>query len=118
MALSLGRGMASTVVAQRDLWLTLSYVPERDRAVYLDEPVSAEGLFGDSLDAIQAKFEMRKKQTEALRIIPRRDTKPRLASSVCKPAVPPPYPKRGVPPAILGSQPTTTHSNPMPVSME
>ncbi|CAI5639325.1 uncharacterized protein LOC112843926 [Oreochromis niloticus] len=31
-ALSLGRGMASTVVAQRHLWLTLSDVPDRDRA--------------------------------------------------------------------------------------
>lgn len=70
--LSFGRGMASTVVAQRHLWLTLLDVPEKDRAVYLDEPVSAEGLFGKSLDAIQAKFETRQKQTETLRsIIPR-----------------------------------------------
>ncbi|XP_053354207.1 uncharacterized protein LOC128526406 [Clarias gariepinus] len=42
-ALSLGRGMASAVVAQRHLWLTLSDIPDRDRAVYLDEPLSAEG---------------------------------------------------------------------------
>ncbi len=32
--IQVGRGMASTVVAQRHLWLTLSDVPERDRAVY------------------------------------------------------------------------------------
>ncbi len=102
-----GRGMASTVVAQRHLWLTLSDVPERDRAVYLDEPVSAEGLFGQSLDAIQAKFEIRKKQTEAWHnIIPKRNMRPRPASSVCKPAVPPPPPKRAMPPASLGPQPT------------
>ncbi len=106
-ALSLGRGLASTVVAQRHLWLTLSDTPERDRAVYLDEPVFAEGLFGQSLDAIQAKFEIRKKQTETLHsIIPRCDTRPRLASSVCKTAVPPPPHKRATPPASLGPQPT------------
>ncbi|KAL7370927.1 hypothetical protein ABVT39_014473 [Epinephelus coioides] len=101
-ALSLGRGMASTVVAQRHLWLTLSDVLERDRAVYLDEPVSAEGLFGQSLDAIQTKFELRKKQTEALHsIIPRRDAKQQRPA---KPTPPPP-PKRAAPLASLGSQP-------------
>lgn len=41
-------------------WLTLSDVPERDRAIYLDEPLSPGGLFGLSLDAIQTKFELRK----------------------------------------------------------
>ena len=54
--------MASTVVAQRHLWLTLSAVSDRDRAVYLDKPESADGLFGQSRDAIQAKFELRKKK--------------------------------------------------------
>ena len=53
--LSLGRGMTSMVVVQRHLWLTLSDVSDRERAVYL-------GLFGPSLDAILAKFELRKKQ--------------------------------------------------------
>ncbi|XP_027901587.1 uncharacterized protein LOC114162038 [Xiphophorus couchianus] len=86
-ALSLGRGMASTVVAQRHLWLTLSDVPDRDRAIYLDEPVSTDGLFGQSLDAIQAKFELKKKQTEALRcIIPRRDARSRSNMSARKPS--------------------------------
>jgi hypothetical protein len=113
-ALSLGRGMASTVVAQRHLWLTLSDVPERDRAVYLDEPVSAEGLFGHSLDAIQAKFEMRKKQTEALRsIIPRRDAKPRPSTSARRPAAPqPPPPKRPAPFASSHFHPVKQHQQP------
>nr|XP_013888376.1 PREDICTED: uncharacterized protein LOC106535818 [Austrofundulus limnaeus] len=84
-ALSLGRGMASTVVAQRHLWLTLSDVPDRDRATYLDEPVMVPGLFGQSLDIIQAKFELRKKQAEALLcIIPRRDSRPKTSTQ--KPA--------------------------------
>lgn len=45
-AFSLGSAMASRTVAQRHLWLTISDVPDRDRAVYLDKPMSAEGLFG------------------------------------------------------------------------
>ncbi len=116
-ALSLGRRMASTVVAQRHLWLTLSDVPDQDRAVYLDEPVSAEGLFGQSLDAMQAKFELRKKQTEALSsIIPRRDAKPKQPASLHKPAPPPP-PKRTARPVSSGPQPVkqqTPGRNPRP----
>lgn len=61
--------MESTVVAQRHLWLNLSEVVSRDRDIYLDEPVSAEGLFGKSLDAIQAKFEWMKKLMEDLHSI-------------------------------------------------
>lgn len=68
--------MKSKEEAQRHLWLTLSDVP--DRGVHLDEPVSAGGLFGQSFDVIQAKFKLRKKQTEALcSIIPRWDAKPK-----------------------------------------
>ncbi|XP_025756432.1 uncharacterized protein LOC112842962 [Oreochromis niloticus] len=107
-ALSLGRGMASTVVAQRHLWLTLSDVPDRDRAVYLDAPVSAAGLFGHSLEAIQARFDLRKKQTEALRdIIPRRQPKP--AASSHRPAAPLPTGKRPAPTAEVGAPPARAH---------
>lgn len=82
-ALSLGRGMASMVVAPRHLWLTLSDIPERDQAIYLDEPVSAGGLFGQSLDTIQTKFELRKKLAKALSsIIPRSDTKPKQPANL------------------------------------
>ncbi|XP_013888234.1 uncharacterized protein LOC106535711 [Austrofundulus limnaeus] len=113
VALSLGRGMASTVVAQRHLWLTLSDVPDRDRATYLDEPVMAAGLFGQSLDVIQAKFELRKKQAEALRcIIPRRDSKPKTSTQ--KPAAQPPPAKRTVLPGSLGSQPPQPHHHGQP----
>lgn len=43
--LSVGESMGSTVVAQRHLWLTLSQIPERDRRMYLDEPVLSTRLF-------------------------------------------------------------------------
>ncbi|KAL7383276.1 hypothetical protein ABVT39_008163 [Epinephelus coioides] len=89
VAVYLSRGMASTVVAHRYLWLTLSDIPDRDRVAYLGEPVSPAGLFGSSLDAIQANFELRQKQTEALRnVIPRRDARPRQPAAARKPMGP------------------------------
>ncbi|XP_013874757.1 uncharacterized protein LOC106525168 [Austrofundulus limnaeus] len=113
VALSLGRGMASTMVAQRHLWLTLSDIPDRDRATYLDEPVMAAGLFGQSLEVIQAKFELRKKQAEALRcIIPRRDSRPKTSTQ--KPATQPPPVKRTVLPGSLGTQPPQPHNHGQP----
>lgn len=54
--------------------------------------MTAGGLFGQSLNAIQAKFKLRTKHIETLHcIIPRRNTKP---TSMCKPAVQLPLPKR------------------------
>lgn len=44
-------------ISQRYPWLTISDIPDRDRAIYQNEPVSAEGLFGPSFEAIQLKFE-------------------------------------------------------------
>lgn len=38
--LAMVRSMGATVVAHHHLWLTLSQIPDRDRRVYLDEPVS------------------------------------------------------------------------------
>lgn len=97
VALSWGGGMASTVVAQRQLWLTLSGVPEKDQAIYLDEPVLAAGLFGQSLNVIQTEFELRKKFTEDLSsIIPRCDTKPKQPANPRR-SVPSHPPKRSAP---------------------
>lgn len=61
-------------------------VLDRDKAIYLDESVSVKFVW--ALEAIQAKFELGKKQTEALcSIIPRHDPKPKPAMSVSKPVV-------------------------------
>lgn len=66
--------MASTVVAQRHLWLPHSNVPDRYRDSYLDEPLSFSDLFGQSLKGIQSKFKVHKRETEALlSIIPMHD---------------------------------------------
>ena len=72
-AVALGKGMADTVVAQRHLWLTLTELPEAQRSEFLHQAVEPSGLFGQALDKIQARCDLRKKQEEALRMsMPRR----------------------------------------------
>lgn len=69
------------VVAQMYLWLTLFDFPD----CVFDEPVSAAGLFGPSLEAMQARFDLRKKQSPHLALTglpllcrPARERRPRL----------------------------------------
>ncbi|XP_013883292.1 uncharacterized protein LOC106531896 [Austrofundulus limnaeus] len=114
VALALGKGMASTVVAQRHLWLTLADVPDKDRVAYLEEPVTPTGLFGQALDVIQTKCEQRKKQAEAIRcIIPRRDARPKAPSSFGSASHPPPF-KKAATPGTSKAQPAETSSKPQP----
>lgn len=60
--MSFGYTMASTVVAQLHLWLTLANLPEQDRYTFLSALISPTGLFGEGLHAFQARFENSKKQ--------------------------------------------------------
>lgn len=48
---------------------------KRDKVTYWDESVSPESLFGQSLEATQAKFEWRKEHPALHIIIPRRNVK-------------------------------------------
>lgn len=54
------------------LWLTITNMPDRVRASYLDKPISPKCLFGQSLKAMQASFDLWKKQAEALQSVPPR----------------------------------------------
>lgn len=58
-ALSLGRGKAFTGVTETPV------TPDRDRATYLDEQVSADDVWADTHNplTLQAKFKLRKRQT-------------------------------------------------------
>ncbi|KAI7814652.1 hypothetical protein IRJ41_023079 [Triplophysa rosa] len=79
---SLGHAMASTVVAQRHLWLTLANLPERDQSAFLNAPFSPSGLFGEGLGTFQVRFEYSKKQAESLRgWMPRRFNGPGPSTS-------------------------------------
>lgn len=81
------REMASIIVAH------LTFVSDRDSAIYLDEPVSVVRSF---------ESELRKKQTAALRdIIPRHDTNSKFAVWSRRLAVPLPTAESG-PTAAVG----------------
>ncbi len=45
-AQAIGRSMASLVVLERHLWLTLTEIKDADRVSFLDAPISPSGLFG------------------------------------------------------------------------
>ncbi|XP_067233771.1 uncharacterized protein [Chanodichthys erythropterus] len=50
---------------ERHLWLNLSDIKERDKAVLLDAPVSVQGLFGDSVTSVVERFQEAKRQSAA-----------------------------------------------------
>ncbi|RXN15724.1 histone -like protein [Labeo rohita] len=54
---SLDHALASTVVAQHHLWLTLANRPEQDRNCFLSVLIPPSKLFGEGLNAFQAQFE-------------------------------------------------------------
>ncbi len=48
-AQAIGRSMASLVVLERHLWLTLTEIKDADRVSFLDAPISPSGLFGPAV---------------------------------------------------------------------
>lgn len=62
---AVGRAMGAAVATQRSLWLSLAQLSEREKAPLLDAPVSAEGVFGDAVGTMTAKFEVEQKSREA-----------------------------------------------------
>ncbi|KAK2860295.1 hypothetical protein Q7C36_004461 [Tachysurus vachellii] len=56
-ARAVGRSMAALVATEGHLWLTLSDLPDKDRAVLLDAPMAPPGLFGDAVTAVVNKFQ-------------------------------------------------------------
>ncbi|KAK2836097.1 hypothetical protein Q7C36_013966 [Tachysurus vachellii] len=64
-ARAVGRSMAALVATERHLWLTLSDLPDKDRAVLLDATMAPPGLFGDAVTVVVNKFQESKKQSAA-----------------------------------------------------
>ncbi|KAI5102599.1 hypothetical protein C0J45_7951, partial [Silurus meridionalis] len=72
-ARAVGRSMAALVATERHLWLTLSDLPDKDRAVLLNAPMAPPGLFGDAVTAVVNRFQGSKKQSAAFQqYLPRR----------------------------------------------
>ena len=55
-AICSGRSMASSVVIQRNLWLSLTAMRDADKTALLNAPVSKDGLFGPAVASASERF--------------------------------------------------------------
>ncbi len=69
MAQAIGRSMASLVVLERHLWLTLTEIKDADKVPFLDAPVSPTGLFGPAVEGFAEHFTEAQKSSQAMRLV-------------------------------------------------
>ncbi|KAL0147865.1 hypothetical protein M9458_056824 [Cirrhinus mrigala] len=65
-AQAIGRSMASLVVLERHLWLTLTEIKDADKVPFLDAPISPTGLFGPSVEGFAERFSAAQKTSQAM----------------------------------------------------
>lgn len=85
----------------------------RDKVTYLDESLSPEGLFGQSLEATHAKPEQTKEHQTLHSITPRKELKSKQPVGAQTPVTPPTPPKRLAPSLSFGLQPVSQHPKPV-----
>ncbi len=118
-AQAIGRSMASLVVLERHLWLTLTEIKDADRVSFLDAPISPSGLFGPAVEGFAERFTEAQKASQAMRhFLPKRSSpaaaqsRPRTAPTQQPakpaPAVSAPQPARTQQPRGLHAQPDAT----------
>ncbi len=67
--------MASLVVLERHLWLTLMELKDADRVSFLDAPISLSGLFGPAVEGFAERFTEAQKASQAMRhFLPKRSS--------------------------------------------
>ncbi len=67
--------MASLVVLERHLWLTLTEIKDADRVSFLDAPISPSGLFGPAVEGFAERFTEAQKASQAMRhFLPKRSS--------------------------------------------
>ncbi|KAL0161810.1 hypothetical protein M9458_041206, partial [Cirrhinus mrigala] len=94
-AQAIGRSMASLVMLERHLWLTLTEIKDADKVPFLDAPISPTDLFGPSVEGFAERFSAAQKTSQAMRhFLPKRSSS-RAASGRPKPT-PPQQPVRPV----------------------
>ncbi|KAI2652720.1 ORF V: Enzymatic polyprotein [Labeo rohita] len=72
-AQAIGRSMASLVVLERHLWLTLTEIKDADKVPFLDAPISPTGLFGPSVEGFAERFSAAQKSSQAMQhFLPKR----------------------------------------------
>ncbi len=97
-AQAIGRSMASLVVFERHLWLTLTEMKDADKIPFLDSPVSPTGLFGPAVEGLVERFTAAQKSSQAMRhFLPKRSSS--AAGSSRPRSVPTPQLAKPAPPA-------------------
>ncbi len=66
-AQAIGHSMASLVVLERHLWLTLTEIKEADKVPFLDAPNFPNGLFGPAAEGFAERFTEAQKSSQAMR---------------------------------------------------
>ncbi len=107
-AQAIGRSMASLVVLERHLWLTLMEIKDADKVSFLDAPISPSGFsFGPAVEGVAERFTEAQKVSQAMRhFLPKRSSSA-VAQSHPKPA-PTQQPAQPAP-AVSTPQPAKTH---------
>ncbi|KAI2644212.1 YTH domain-containing family protein 3 [Labeo rohita] len=96
--MELRRFMASLVVLERHLWLTLTEIKDADKVPFLD----ATGLFGPAVEGFAVYFSAVQKTSQAMqRFLPKRFSS--AAASGCLKSVPPQQPVKPAPAATAAS---------------
>ncbi|KAL0204549.1 hypothetical protein M9458_002567, partial [Cirrhinus mrigala] len=99
-AQAIGRSMASLVVLERHLWLTLTEIKDADKV--LDAPVSPTGLFGPAVEGFAERFSAAQKTSQAMRhFLPRLSSS--AAASGCPKSAPPQQPVKPAPAATTAA---------------
>ncbi len=105
-AQAIGRSMASLVVLERHLWLTLTEIKDADRVSFLDAPISPSGLFGPAVKGFAERFTEAQKASQAMRhFLPKRSS-PAAAQS--RPRTAPTQQPAKPAPAVSAPQPSRT----------
>ncbi len=105
-AQAIGRSMASLVVLERHLWLTLTEIKDADRVSFLDAPISPSGLFGPAVKGFTERFTEAQKASQAMQhFLPKRSS-PAAAQS--RPRTAPTQQSAKPAPAVYAPQPART----------
>ncbi|KAL0157079.1 hypothetical protein M9458_048325, partial [Cirrhinus mrigala] len=95
-AQAIDRSMASLVVLERHLWLTLTEINDVDKVPFLDAPVSPTGLFGPAVEGFGERFSAAQKTSQAMRhFLPKRSSS--AAASGRPKSAPPQQPVKPAP---------------------
>ncbi|KAL0164048.1 hypothetical protein M9458_039801, partial [Cirrhinus mrigala] len=99
---AIGRSMASLVVLERHLWLTLTELKDVDKVPFLDAPVSPTGLFGPAVEGFAERFSAAQKTSQAMRhFLPKRSSS--AAASGRPKSAPPQQPVKPAPAAATAA---------------